>query len=792
MRETDRARAETRLVSRKGKYRHPAPTSPVDLRQRIDRATREGRFQQALELAKHLYKYEPTADHKSLLLEIYLGRARQLRNTGYTRDAITVLNAGLVVDSNNTAWLEKAAAELAACGDARTAQTLLARLPSESPARARITGLAVDAALAQEAAGRSALPPELHADFDRVLQAFAQVQAGQDEPARETLQAISLRSPFLEWKVLLRGLIAYHQGDDARALDNWQRLSADRLPARLAAPFRYLVDSAYRNVQTPEAQAALRKQADRLQADGFIEPLRAVQVALGHRDSLARAFRLAEGLLPALRQHSPQLAARLASCYYWAVVHEGEPEDVPRYARVFGAPPDDPTFARLRALACEGAGALHEAHKEWQKFEKAVAAHPGTWPAGQAERVRALVWSHMGSNAAAAPDLDGLELPPFLRNHADRPRPLHPTAEHCFEESLKLAPDVLETHDRLVSLYQGQHKSRKAEQAARRLLERFPDHVATIETLADLRMEACDYAEGISLLQRAMRLDPLDRNLRRRLSRAHLFHARAHAEAEEFETARAEFQAALTLSERADNSSVYCKWAACEFKAGNVARAEELLAQALADVGSRLGIAYSMLIEVIRLRLPKLKKRFNDEFNAQLAQAADAASAASMADTAAAHKTAGVTYHGQKTHEKKVHGYLQKALGTPMTEQQMDRVCAALLRLEESRLLGSYSHLGHTRYPKSPYFPFYEAESYIMLGPYRCPVYQVRHLFGEVRRLAQDLPPDSRREALLETVRHREEMIGTGGPLGGLNLDMFGSPFSGPDEDEYSEDEDGW
>src|SRR5205814_323400 len=117
-----------------------------------------------------------------------------------------------------------------------------------------------------------------------------------------------------------RGLIAYYQGDDARALDNWQRLTPDRLPARLAAPFRLLIDGPYRDAQAPEAQAALRKQADRLQGDALVEQLRAVQPALADQHSLARAFRLAEGMLPALRQRSPALAARLASCFYWAVI----------------------------------------------------------------------------------------------------------------------------------------------------------------------------------------------------------------------------------------------------------------------------------------------------------------------------------------------------------------------------------------------------------------------------------------------------------------------------------------
>jgi tetratricopeptide (TPR) repeat protein len=782
---------ETRRVSRKGKHKPHAVTSLVDLRPRIDRAVHQGRFQQALDLAKQLYKYEPTSENKELLLATYLGRARQLRTTGYQRNAVTVLNAGLNVDGADTTFLEQAAQELALCGDARAAHHLLARLPPDSPMHGRILALVADAALSQEAAGKSSLPPELHTDFDRILQAFRQVQSGQDEPARELLQAIGLRSPFLEWKVLLRGLIAYHQNDDARALDNWQRLDATRLPARLAAPFRYLIDRAYREAQAPEAQAALRKQADRLQGDGQLDRLRSVQAALSDSNSLTRAFRLAEGMVPILRQQSPQLAARLASCYYWSIISIGKPDDVPRYNRVFGPPPDDPTFSRLRALAYEGAGAIADAHKEWQKFEKSVAEHANAWPTGQAERVRALVWSHMGSNAAAVPDLDQLELPPMLRNHPSRPQPLKPPPEECFEQSLKLAPDALETHEQLVDLYRSRRKSKKAEQAARRLLERFPDHVPTIEALADLRMESHDYPEGISLFERAIRLNPLDRRLRRRLSTAHIFSARASAEAGRFEQARTEYRAALALSEKEDNSSVYCKWAACEFKAGDTARAEELLGQALSDIGSRLAVAYSMLIEVIRLKLTKIKKRFNDEFNALLAQLPDGASAAAVADNAAAHQAAGVTYHGQKTHEKKVIGYVQKALSASLTEGQIESICNSLVILENHKLLFEYARLGRRRYPNNAYFPFYEAESYILQGPYRFSPYQVRELLTQTRQLAQAMPPDSRRDALLEMVQRREQMVGTMNSFGGIDLnDFMEGMFGGPDdEDEYDDDE---
>src|SRR5205807_3740833 len=138
----------------------------------------------------------------------------------------------------------------------------------------------------------------------------------------------------------VRGLQAYFQGDDGRAIENWQRLTSERLPARLAAPLRARIDAAYRLAQPPAAQAGLQQQADRLQGQGLAPQLRAIQTALSGDGKFTQAFRMAENILPALQQQAPDLVARLASCFYWAIITGGAPEDVPRYLRVFGPPPD--------------------------------------------------------------------------------------------------------------------------------------------------------------------------------------------------------------------------------------------------------------------------------------------------------------------------------------------------------------------------------------------------------------------------------------------------------------------
>jgi tetratricopeptide (TPR) repeat protein len=780
---------EGRVAKKFKKHRGPPPLTTAQLEPRVERALNEGRFQQGLELAKQLSKQEPSPAHQALLGRAYLGRARQLRQQGFVRDAQTVLSHAMQAGGGDPAWLGQLAEELAASGDLKTAFSLLNKVTDES-VQARVRAMAADAALQQGEAGRNLLPETLRGDYDRIAQAFAHSEAGRDDQVAETLQGVGLRSPFLEWKLLLRGLTAFYQQDDVRALENWQRLQAGRLPARLAAPLRFLIDPAYRAAQAPEVQTKLQHQNDRLQGSGLVPGLRGIQAALASNHSLAPAFRQAENLLPSLRQQAPQLVPRLASCLYWAVIHPGTPEDVNRYQRVFGPPADDPHFARLRALAYEQAGELEEAHREWKQFEKDVAANPASWPGGQADQVRALVWCHMGRNAASVPDPDQIpDLPPFLRDHPDRPRPLKPSAEECFRHALDLAPGQLEPYEALFEHYQKREQDDKAEEAARRLLDRFPAHVKTLEALGDLCLRRSAPAEALGFFQRALKTNPLERRLRGKVSFAHLVHARSLVEAGRFPEARAEYQAALAYEGQGPSASVLCKMAACEFKAGETARAEELLQQAQAHSAGPLDVAYSMLIEIIRLKLPRpLKVRFDKEFNAGLAEPPTAATAVALATTMSAHAVMDVKYYGQKTHEKKVLAYLDKARRLPYTEQQLEALCRAMLGAKAWKQLRDFAAVGQRRFPENPLFYFLEAESYIAQGPHRCPVGRVHPLLERARQLASRLPPDAEQKQLLEEIQKRQQMIGLFNPFA-MNLfsGAFGSMFG--EEEDWDDDE---
>jgi tetratricopeptide (TPR) repeat protein len=758
---------------------------PGALRQRTERALGEGRFPHARELAASLMRLSDTPAHRELHLRAAMGRANELQNEGRFRDAAAVLS-GTIAYLEDRAQIASVAESLARCGDLAGA-TRLAEKAADPQLAKRLLGFACDADLRDRCRGNVAVPADLHAQRAVIRQAFGELQAGQDDRVLTTLQAIGLASPYLEWKLLLRGFLAYYQNDDARALDNWQRLEPQRLPFRLAAPFRALLDPSYRQAQTPESQRGLASQLERMQGSTFTGQLRHVQQLLGDGAQISQAFREADALVAPLKAEAPHLLQRLAACFFWAIIDRGYPEDLKRYERVFGGPAEDPKLWRLEALALEHRLDFETAHEAWQNFEKNLAQAPGL-PANYAKRMRALVWQRMGHNAAtqtSAGDMRNLPLGPFAIN---RPQSLRPEAEICYAKSLELAPDLLGSHAALIHYYLDRNKQTKALQAAKRLLKRFPDHVPTLTTVGELSLRKGNYKDALAMFTRALQINPLDARLRVRLCATHASAAAAAVEKGDIDRARAEFQTALALDDTDDRFAVLASWAACEFKAGAPDQAEALLQQANAGGAQRLAVAFQMLVSTIRLQLGKqLKKRFESEVNRLLAEPPTVEAAVALARFARANAEG--KYVGQKGHEKKVVAYIDKVRHAGFNEGQLLHLCTALADLKSPRLLQSLFRTGQQRFPNNPRFYLAEAEYYLSLPPRRTRPWRVKSLLAKVRELVSALAVGER-EPLLQRVEECEEKLHEFNPMGRLfdSIDPDGL-FGFEEEDEEFDEE---
>ncbi|HKB04026.1 MAG TPA: hypothetical protein VKD90_17520, partial [Gemmataceae bacterium] len=369
-------------------------SATAPLARRIETALKDGRLPHALELARQLARDRPGPDAQALLRRCYLALGESLVHRGSFRDAHALLAEAERLAVDDPAWWERLAELRADLGDHTRALQLLAKAPG-STARARVMGRVADRAMRDGAAGKELLPPELHSQFEAVHQAFAQYEAGRDDAARETLNAIGLSSPFLEWKLLVRGLIAWAADDTARALENWSRLVPDRLSARLAAPFRLVADKRYASALPADRLATVTRQADQL-AGGLGEALRRLRKQLASEETIPDALETARAIVPELKRAVPSLVPRLANVLYWALVSGGQPEDLPRYSRAFGPPVDDPQYYRLQALVMEQMRRLDLAHAFWKKYEEWIVRTPARWPGPQAARARALVLERMG------------------------------------------------------------------------------------------------------------------------------------------------------------------------------------------------------------------------------------------------------------------------------------------------------------------------------------------------------------------------------------------------------------
>ena len=203
-----------------------------------------------------------------------------------------------------------------------------------------------------------------------------------------------------------------------------------------------------------------------------------------------------------------------------------------------------------------------------------------------------------------------------------------------------------------------------------------------------------------------------------------------------------------------------------------------------------------MLVEVIRFKLKRpLKTRFDKEFKEQLKGPPDAHAAGAVAETVWMLRAAGITYTGQKTHEKQVTTYLEKASAANFSEQQVTDICEALQHLKSVRLFTKYVRT--TRYSfrtarrsSWPRRNFYWTRGHTVARRIRC-----RDCWNRRERWPARCRPTTGRRSCWERIGDLQQQLRSlnpfaalmeGGPFG-----FFGDMFGGP-EDFDEEDDDGF
>ncbi|HET6571996.1 MAG TPA: hypothetical protein VFG68_00210 [Fimbriiglobus sp.] len=609
---------------------------------------------------------------------------------------------------------------------------------------------------------RTALPAELHPAYDAVLLAFARYEAGDDDAARAALQGVGLQSPFLEWKVLLRGLFAYTAGDGGRALENWQRLSADRLPARLAAPLRAALDPAFKRSQSPAAAADLERQLEALTSDGLLAGLRQLRADLSRDRSLTAAFRRAEQLLPMIRKQAPHLVGHLANCLYRSILTHGEPADLPRFRKLFGPPADDPEFHRLEALAREDGKDDEAANRHWAAYEAWLGSNPPGWPADLARRARAMILHRMAAHAADLADDPHRELREMMssffgRSRARRKPAPPPDPTPLWRRAVELAPDweapTRALFERLVVLGRGD----EAERAALKLLEHNPTALGAMGALAGRFAQAGRAAEALDLRAKALAANPLDKALRVQAAYAHVAAARRLAIDGQLADAERTLDAGRALCEENTPAGYFALRSVVARKAGRADEADALRDRALAVPNGRLAAAFFLAVDAGLLKLkPAAKRPADQDLAAALAGPATAIEASLLYAAWDMYFLEGITYRGQKAQEKKVHALILRTPASDGPALDFEVLARGVSFRNEWKLAEKLAGLLREKFPDDPVFPLLLAEvEFAKADGMPRPNRVARHL-RDAARLAER-SSEARHRDLLDLIRRLQE-----------------------------------
>ncbi len=554
-----------------------------------------------------------------------------------------------------------------------------------------------------------------------VRQAFAAYAAGDDEAARLALHPIGLSSPFLDWKLLVRGLLAHAAGDDTRAGENWKRLDPRRLPAKLAAPL---------HATTPTAA----RQARKLPGGELPERLAKLKQFLGKGRVMAAAFAEAEAVVPLLRREAPHLLPRLAAAFAQAVRDRGERSDLGRLRAIFGPPADDPDYHKLESLAYEDSRRPTEAVRHWLKYADWLAAAP--WPPALRQRARAVV---LHRAAGLAPKAEGVAL---------------------YRRACELAPDWDAPAEALLKLV----PPAEARTVATRLLAHRPDHLPALDTLATLAAD--EPLELLAVRRRALELNPLDAGRRAAVVAAAVRAARSLVVGGEVGEAARVLHANRDVGEDAGEIGFFVLRGMLAKKLGLAADAAADLDRATADADDRPAAA---LLSVVAGGLVKLKpaerKPFADALALALAGPVSPAAALRLAAAFDRLKADRVSYRGSVGHAKSTAALLTNAAGSV---NEIESLGLGLAGLKRWPSLAKLAPGWRRRFPLSPVFPLLEVEAATAAGGDRFLPYRLTELLREARRLAE-ASKELRHRALLDRIGELERKAGP--------FDLFRSLF---------------
>ncbi|MBF0110382.1 MAG: hypothetical protein HQL76_14530 [Magnetococcales bacterium] len=548
-------------------------------------------FKQALERFKLALKEDPRSERlKELLVEAYVGRARELAGKGMAREAAIMLEKSSSLTGRPADPMMLFSLFLNG-GDMERAVSSLVGLTEKPEMRALFCsgpfaeGLAV-LSLVGPGRGVAVLMEPVVSSFvdhrDTALEFLDAWDRGLDDQAIALLKKLPIGSPFKSFRVFMHALILC-RAQPGTALEWLGRIHERELFHPLAQGIREILSERGGTLKSMISWSPpVRELAFRLLE---VKP-DAVRI-LGRLQSLAeKPDQCAKALLdPSLEAYFPATSLRnlchsLLPC---------DPDLARPFQQRFGSLPPWENH-RIRALAWERRGQWQEARHEWVRAIEFI----------DDPLMKAQIYRHLV-------EILEEEVPRQVSwGFKGYRKETESFKVQYLEASLKHDPDDRETHLALIRLHGQERNAKEVRAAVDRAIALFPEDREILEAAMDAAFAAKTFKKAVSFAQKILSFNSIHVRARDVLIEAHLSHARKKVFEKRFDLAEKELLLAESIErEHSRSGRVQACQAILAMFRGEERLAGELLRSLRNQKGFSLPRELMIQVEAHRLKAPQ-------------------------------------------------------------------------------------------------------------------------------------------------------------------------------------------
>ncbi len=456
-----------------------------------------GHYERARSAAHDVWLSAPTPETLAFFVRIVhaIYNHRMLLNTAHQAEKELDWLISHAATHPAPEWSELIAVVATRVGKTTTADTAIQSHPEPERVRKIVRQQIADWTIA------NAWPvaPENEADRSAILTAFAAYERGDDATATTTLSGIGLQSPYQQWKLLLRGFIAYSTNNDTRAMENWTRLHQNFLPAKLAAPFRMRIDQEF-----SAGLSAITKRTFASRAKGFHETsllanLRKIKLSLNKHEKTYVEWPTVSTTLSGIRKTCPTLEARFADGLADIVMHQGNAADIREYQKLFTRRNDSPNLNRMGALQAFQNSNPAMAIDQWLQFEKWLWTKPAAWPERLIAPARAWIMSFVAGILLTKPPQVRIVLPADAK-----------TPDDCWQKAISLWPEWDVPYIFLLDRHLLENRTKQAIAVTDQILAHHPNHQHVLYQRAKIHRTAGEITDALHFAQRFWKNHPIN------------------------------------------------------------------------------------------------------------------------------------------------------------------------------------------------------------------------------------------------------------------------------------------